>query len=78
MTTENNGETIIIGKKTLAAWHNKLCAVEIKLLNAANIMSVIGDIENILINCQNIKSREEQKEREEINEIVDGGKIYEL
>jgi len=54
---ENNEIMLNIDIKVLQLWHNKLCSVEIKIINAANLMAVIQDIERILIS-QNNKEKE--------------------
>ena len=54
---ENNETMLSIDIRVLQLWHNKLCSVEVKIINAANLMAVIQDIERILIS-QNNKEKE--------------------
>ena len=49
----DNDTTIInIEKKILESWHNKLCVTELKIINAENIMSVIREIEAVILGWQ--------------------------
>ena len=55
---ENNDNMLSIDIRVLQAWHNKLCSVEVKIINAANLLAVIQDIERILLSQQNQEKTE--------------------
>lgn len=60
---ENNETMLSIDIRVLQMWHNKLCSVEVKIINAANLMAVIQDIEQILIG-QNNKEKDNMESQQ--------------